>query len=514
MLYSPLIVYILGGDNLKSIVKIENMYKSFYGAMALNGMNFNMNEGEIRSLIGENGCGKSTMIKVISGFHPFDSGDMYINDKPYKKISPSESIAEGIQVIYQDFSLFPNMTIAENIMMYSAVAKGNAVIHWKEIRKKAEDILKKVQFDIDPDMYVADLNVAQKQMVAICRAIVQNARLLIMDEPTTALTTREVERLFEIVRKLKEEGVSVLFVSHKLDEIAEICDSYTIMRNGKNVFQSEAGEGKLSKEDMVYYMTGKKFSSERHVYIEQSPIPALKLNSLTLDGTFENINFSLYKGEVLGVTGLLGCGNGELVETLFGIRKATGGSVEVAGKNVGIFESVDDALNNKIAYVPEDRLTEGLHLDQSIEDNAIARIVRNYTGHCGLLKMKALRKKQKESLGSMNVAGMVPTNPVNSLSGGNQQKIVLIKWLASNPDILILNSPTVGVDVGAKSDIHKIIRDLAREQGVAVLVVSSDMYEVMQICNRVLIMKDGKISQEIDIKDTSMDELEELVAAD
>lgn len=217
---------------------------------------------------------------------------------------------------------------------------------------------------------------------------------------------------------------------------------------------------------------------------------------------------------VLGVTGLLGCGNGELVETLFGIRKATGGSVEVAGKNVGIFESVDDALNNKIAYVPEDRLTEGLHLDQSIEDNAIARIVRNYTGHCGLLKMKALRKKQKESLGSMNVAGMVPTNPVNSLSGGNQQKIVLIKWLASNPDILILNSPTVGVDVGAKSDIHKIIRDLAREQGVAVLVVSSDMYEVMQICNRVLIMKDGKISQEIDIKDTSMDELEELVAAD
>ena len=286
------------------------------------------------------------------------------------------------------------------------------------------------------------------------------------------------------------------------------------MRNGKNVFQSEAGEGKLSKEDMVYYMTGKKFSSERHVYIEQSPIPALKLNSLTLDGAFENIDFSLYKGEVLGVTGLLGCGNGELVETLFGIRKATGGSVEVAGKNVGIFESVDDALNNKIAYVPEDRLTEGLHLDQSIEDNAIARIVRNYTGHCGLLKMKALRKKQKESLGSMNVAGMVPTNPVNSLSGGNQQKIVLIKWLASNPDILILNSPTVGVDVGAKSDIHKIIRDLAREQGMAVLVVSSDMYEVMQICNRVLIMKDGKISQEIDIKDTSMDELEELVAAD
>lgn len=514
MSHSPLLILMLGGDNLKNIVKIKNMYKSFYGAMALNGMDFSMNEGEIRCLIGENGCGKSTMIKVISGFHPFDSGELYINDKLYKKITPSESIAEGIQVIYQDFSLFPNMTIAENIMMYSTVAKGDIAINWKEIRKKAEDILKKVQFDIDPNMYVADLNVAQKQMVVICRAIVQNARLLIMDEPTTALTTREVERLFEIVRKLKEDGVSVLFVSHKLDEIAEICDSYTIMRNGKNVFQSEVGEGKLSKEDMVYYMTGKKFTSETHVYVEQSPIPALKLNDLTLDGAFENINFSLYKGEVLGITGLLGCGNAELVETLFGIKKATGGSIEIAGKNVGIFGCVDDALNSKIAYVPEDRLTEGLHLNQSIADNAIARILRNYTGHMGLLKMKELRKKQKESLSSMSVAGMVPENPANSLSGGNQQKIVLIKWLASNPDILILNSPTVGVDVGAKSDIHKIIRDLAREKGVAVLVVSSDMYEIMQICNRVLLMKEGKISQEIDIKDTSMDELEELAAAD
>ena len=231
-------------------------------------------------------------------------------------------------------------------------------------------------------------------------------------------------------------------------------------------------------------------------------------------GAFENINFSLYKGEVLGITGLLGCGNAELVETLFGIKKATGGSIEIAGKNVGIFGCVDDALNSKIAYVPEDRLTEGLHLNQSIADNAIARILRNYTGHMGLLKMKELRKKQKESLSSMSVAGMVPENPANSLSGGNQQKIVLIKWLASNPDILILNSPTVGVDVGAKSDIHKIIRDLAREKGVAVLVVSSDMYEIMQICNRVLLMKEGKISQEIDIKDTSMDELEELAAAD
>ena len=499
---------------MKNIVRIKNMYKSFYGAMALNGMDFSMNEGEIRCLIGENGCGKSTMIKVISGFHPFDSGELYINDKLYKKITPAESIAEGVQVIYQDFSLFPNMTIAENIMMYSTVAGKKPCVNWKTIRSQAMRILQKVQFDIDPDTYVADLNVAQKQMVAICRAIVQDARLLIMDEPTTALTTKEVERLFAIVRKLKADGVSVLFVSHKLDEVSAICDSFTIMRNGKNVYQSDSGEESLSKEDMVYYMTGKKFTSETHVYQPVSTIPALTLKGLTLEGAFSDINFSLYKGEILGITGLLGCGLSELAETLFGLREATGGSLEVAGKDVGVFRKVDDALANKIAYVPEDRLTEGLHLDQSIADNAISRIVRNFTGPMGILDMKALRKKQKESLSTMSVAGMVPDNPANSLSGGNQQKIVLIKWLASNPDILILNCPTVGVDVGAKSDIHRIVRNLANEKGVAVIMVSNDMYEIMQTCNRVLIMKEGHISREINIKDTTMDQLEELVAAE
>lgn len=482
--------------------------------MALDGMDFEMNEGEIRCLIGENGCGKSTMIKVISGFHPYDSGELYINGKQYRKITPSESIAEGIQVIYQDFALFPNMTIAENIMMYSTVAEKKSVVNWKEIRRRAVEILKKVQFDIDPDSYVADLNVAQKQMVAICRAMVQNAKLLIMDEPTTALTIKEVERLFEIVRKLKEEGVAILFVSHKLDEIAEICDSYTIMRNGKNVYQSNIGDGKLSKEEMVYYMTGKKFASEMHTYKPVDKTPALKLNHLSLDGYFKDVDFSLYRGEVLGITGLLGCGRSELAETLFGLKTATAGSIEVAGKDVGVFKCVNDALENKIAYVPEDRLTEGLNLNQSIADNAIARIVRNYANKAGILNKKALKKKQEESLSSMSVKGMVPGNPANSLSGGNQQKIVLIKWLASDPDILLLNCPTVGVDVGAKSDIHRIIRGLASDKGVAVIVVSDDIYEIMQTCNRVLVMKDGQISDEIQVKDTTMDALEELVAAD
>ena len=499
---------------MKNIVTIKDMYKSFYGAMALNGMNFTVNEGEVRCLIGENGCGKSTMIKVISGFHGFDSGELQINGKTYRKITPAESIAEGIQVIYQDFALFPNMTIAENIMMYSTVAGKKAHINWKEVRQRAVDTLHKIKFEIDPDIYIADLNVAQKQMVAICRAIVQNAKLLIMDEPTTALTTKEVERLFSIVRQLKSEGVSVLFVSHKLDEVIEICDSYTVMRNGEDVYCSNKGDSKLTKEEMVFYMTGKKFDSQTYHYEQTDAQPVLELKELTMEPTFRNISLKLHQGEILGITGLLGCGRSELAEALFGLRIATGGQIEINGKDVGIFKNVDDALRCGIAYVPEDRLTEGLHLAQSIADNSISRIVRNYANCFGVLRIKALRSKQTEGLNSMSVAGMVPQNPANSLSGGNQQKIVLIKWLASNPDILILNCPTVGVDVGAKNDIHRIVRDLARDKGVGVIIISNDMYEIMQTCNRVLLMKNGMIDQEIQTSEATMDALEELAAAD
>ena len=493
---------------MKAIVEVQNLYKSFYGALALNGMNFTINEGEIRCLIGENGCGKSTLIKVISGFHSFDSGELIINNKKYEKITTAEAIAEGIQVIYQDFSLFPNMTIAENIMMYSTVAERKIYVDWNDIKASAQKILDQVGFEIDPNLYVAGLSVAQKQMVAICRAIVQKAKLLIMDEPTTALTTKEVQRLFEIVRRLKDSGVSVLFVSHKLDEVSQICDSYTIMRNGRRVFQSDVGDAKITNEEIVYYMTGKRYSNSKFTYVPKNDIPAMKVNGLCYKKAFRDIQFTLRKGEVLGITGLLGCGRSELAKALFGLITPTKGSIEISGKNVGIFRNVEEAIRYKIAYVPEDRLTEGLHLDQSIADNIIARIIRDYTNKAGIVNVKRLKKKQYESMNLMEVTGMIPGNPANSLSGGNQQKIVLMKWLASDPDILILNCPTVGVDVGAKSDIHNIIKDLAKEKGIGVIVVSNDNYELMQTCNRVLVMKEGFVVEELFIKDQTLDEFE------
>lgn len=499
---------------MDSIVTVKDMYKSFFGVVAMDGMNFTVNQGEVRCLIGENGCGKSSMIKTISGFYTPDSGQITINGKQYKKITPAESIAEGIQVIYQDFSLFPNMTIAENIMMYDSIASGHTFVRWKSIYERAEQTLRKINFRIDLNKYVYQLNVAEMQMVAICRAIAQEAKLIIMDEPTTALTTNEVEKLFEVVRELKSHNVAVLFVSHKLDEILHICDSITVMRNGKNVFETFPGDPKPLKEELIFYMTGKRFEQTCFAF-QPAPdaVPLLQAKSLGKTGAFEDVSFSLYAGEILGITGLLGCGRQELAECIFGVDTAQNGSLAIDGKDVGVFHSVQDALAHQIAYVPEDRLLKGLHLEQSIAKNALSRIVGSLVNKYGILRKKAMDKAETEVLSSVHIAGMKPHNPARSLSGGNQQKVVLVKWLASNPRILVLNCPTVGVDVGAKDEIHKIIKKLAAK-GMGVIVISDDIPEVMQLCCRVLVMRNGRISDEVQTNDTTMEALEALLAED
>ncbi len=496
---------------MSDIVNVKDMYKSFFGAVALDGMNFSIGEGEVHSLIGENGCGKSTMIKVISGFHTFDKGHLYINGKEYEKITPIESMGEGIQVIYQDFSLFPKMTIAENITMYDAVKKNNKFVNWNKMRADAKKALDRIKFDIDIDKYVYELNVAQKQMVAICRAIAQDAKLIIMDEPTTALTSMEIENLFKMVGRLKSSGVSVLFVSHKLDEVLKISDNITVMRNGKNVYESN-GES-LSKEELIYHMTGKKISEERFNFVKTSDEPLMQVKDYCMKNRFTDINFSLYKGEILGITGLLGCGRNELAKSLFGIMPATSGSIEINGKDIGIIKNVQQSLKYDIGYVPEDRITEGLHMEQTIADNSISRIIGTLVGKNRLLDKKKVQEKKDEILSLVHITGMRPLNPVKSLSGGNQQKIVLAKWLAANPQILILNSPTVGVDVNAKSEIHNIIKNLAAKSSIGIIVISDDIPELMYLCNRVLIMKKGHITGESIIKETSMEKLEACIEA-
>ena len=499
---------------MKDIICIRDMYKSFFGVIAMDGMNFTVKEGEVHCLCGENGCGKSSMIKVISGFYTYDEGQLTINGRDYRRITPTESMKEGIQVIYQDFSLFANMTIMENITMYDCVNSGKQTVNWKEMRRRAQETLDKIKFDIDLDKYVYELSTAEMQMVAICRAIAQEAKLVIMDEPTTALTTREVEKLFEVVKHLKAEGIAVLFVSHKLDEVLEICDTITVMRNGRNVYELRDKQQLPTKEELIYHMTGKKFEQKAHDFrLEEGMKPIMSARNLSREDGFTDINFDLYPGEIMGITGLLGCGREALAEALFGVLPAQSGHMEIDGQNIGILGSVQDALKHRIAYLPEDRLLKGLHLEQAIEDNAVARIIGDLCNKAGTLRKKEVKEKKKSILSSMHIAGMRPRNPVKSLSGGNQQKVALLKWLASNPRILILNCPTVGVDVGAKAEIHEIVKKLAH-QGLGVIVISDDIPEVMQVCSRVIIMKNGRFAEEMQIKDTTLEELESTLAAE
>jgi simple sugar transport system ATP-binding protein len=316
------------------------------------------------------------------------------------------------------------------------------------------------------------------------------------------------------VLALKAEGVSILFVSHKLDEVYRVCDSVTIMRNGTSVFSCNPGERIPTKEETIEYMTGHKVNTDcMSLDSENNPV-VMDVSGYSLDGAFEDISFKLHKGEVIGITGLLGCGRSELAESLFGVLPANGGSVTIKDKNLSIIGSIDQAMSAGISYVPDDRLTKGLCLRQSIYNNSLSCTVDDLSNKRGVIDYKAVKEFYKEAFSAISIPKFKGTNPVSSLSGGNQQKVVLIKWLATDPSILILNCPTVGVDVGAKSEILSLVADLAKTKGVGVIVISDDSYELLQICSRILIMKDGRISDEISSKNLSVDRLEEMINAE
>lgn len=441
-------------------LKLENIKKSFGGVQALKGVNLTINTGEIHCLAGENGCGKSTLIKVVSGAHDATYGDIYIEGKKIEHLNPIDSIRMGIQVIYQDFAVFPNLSVAENIAMNRALMTGAKKMDWKKARELAVDAMEQIGAHMDPDILVERLSVANKQMVAICRAIINDAKLLILDEPTTALTAKEVEKLNVIIRRLKDKGMAVVIVNHKLDEIYEIADRLTVLRNGENVATGLIEE--FDRARFVKCLTGRDLE-EITYRPEKSIKEILKVSDLTKGNTFQDVNFTLYEGDVLGVTGLLGSGRGEIGDALFGISPADSGEIVLNGKKIEI-KSVMDAIKYKIGYVPEDRLTQGLFLDRSIQDNTVAASIQKYLVK-GKLNHTEMYRVTEEWIKKIGCAAPSPKPNIRTLSGGNAQKMVIAKWLNTEPDLLILNGPTVGVDVGSKSDIHKILHDLAKKRG-------------------------------------------------
>ncbi len=481
---------------------LHNVHKYFSGVHAVNNLSLSIKKGEIHCLAGENGSGKSTLIKIISGIHTPEEGQILINGRQQTSLSPAQAISHGIQVIYQDFSLFNNLTVAENLTFNANLARKKQFINWHEIKKEAHSALSRLEIDIDLNREVGTLSVAQKQLIAIARALMFNARLLIMDEPTTALTGREVKVLFDIVRGIRAEGISILFVSHKMREMLEISDWITVIRNGSKVAEGPTSE--FDEKLLTWHMTGQQFSHEKYFCPEKTEIPRLELRNFC-GRAFTDINLQLYRKEIVGITGLLGSGRTELAQALFGMEPNFLGEVIIDGEPVTL-RSIQQAIASGIAYVPEDRLSEGLFLSQSILRNILATTLDDHKTTLFFDRKKA----------NIKAAGMVEDltintvnirNSVSTLSGGNQQRVVLAKWLLTQARVLILNGPTVGVDVGSKAEIHQKIRTITSEKALSVLMISDDIQELVYNCNRILIMHRGRFIDEIPAEKTEENDI-------
>ncbi len=489
------------------LLQMTGICKSFAGVHALDHVNFAIRPGKVMCLAGENGCGKSTLVKIISGVYTRDEGEVVFEGNPISKITPAEATRLGIQVIYQDLSIFPNLTVMENLAINSEITEGKKFVNRKRWEATAKEALSKIGYEIDLQAKMGELSVADKQLVAICRALLFNAKLIIMDEPTTALTKREVDALFKTVRQLKDSGIAIMFISHKTEEIFEISDDVCIMRNGKNVYAGPTAE--LTRQDFTFHMTGRELTDDHFVPKNISKEPVLKVEHLCQKNKYQDVSFELRKGEILGVTGLLGSGRTELALSLFGLGKPDSGTITLNGQEVKITSPIQ-AQKLRIGYVPEDRLTEGLCLQQPIADNITLSSLKRLSKAMGFLRHQDILDdaniwKEKFSIATDDVRRFAST-----LSGGNQQKIVLSKWLSNDLDVLILNGPTVGVDVGAKQDIHHLIHELANE-GLAVIIISDDLSEVVVNCSRVIVMRDGSIVGELTGSDIPEEDIIEII---
>ncbi len=487
---------------------LKNIHKSFSGVHALNDMSLSIQPGEIHCLAGENGSGKSTLIKVISGVYTPDSGTISISGEVFHKLTPIQSLSRGIQVIYQDFSLFGNLTVAENLALNAQLHDNRIFVNWRETYAIAAKALDQLHIDLDLHALVDDLPVSGKQLVAIAKALMFDARLIIMDEPTTALTGKEVANLFDIVRHIQKQGISILFVSHKMREMLEISERLTIIRNGAKVADGPTSD--FTEAAITTAMTGQNVRSSQFVFTPDiSETPRLQVNGLTIPNECDNLDLTLYKGEIVGITGLLGSGRTPLAKALFGMTKHSG-KILVDGKTVAL-ESVRSAIDNGIAYVPEDRLSEGLFASQSINRNLLAAAYDRIAGLFGVVDRNKGSRLTEDLIHNLKIATPSGNNPVNSLSGGNQQRVVLGRWLLTDAKVLILNGPTVGVDVGSKAEIHAMVRTLAEQNGLSVLMISDDVPELIQNCNRILIIHRGQFVREIQASEADEDKINELL---
>ena len=470
-------------------IQLKKVNKSYPGIHALKNFNFELAAGEVHCLCGENGSGKSTFIKIISGVETPDLGaEIWIDGVHRVHHSASSAISNGIQVIYQDMSLFPNLTVCENIT-FSQMMASKGLVSRKKLESIAYAALAELGISMDLDRKVETLSVAQQQLVEICRALTSNLQLLILDEPTASLTRKEVNALFLSLARLKKKGISILFVSHKLGEVFEIAERITVIRDGEKIGVFDPNE--LNSDQLIFHMTGQVQASLPPSILPAENPPALEVRNLCRRAEYQDISFTLKKGEILGITGLLGSGRTELALSLFGMSRPDSGAILVASE-VMTFKSNRDAIRAGIAYVSENRRDVGLLLEQSILDNLSITVLDKFLNKFRFLSEKKRRIFSEQGAKNLGVKTSSIDVLAGTLSGGNQQKVVLSKWLNVAPKILILDEPTIGIDVVAKNSIHTLIKHLA-EEGMSIIMISDEVAEVMRNCLRVLVMQEGRI---------------------
>ena len=496
-------------DDSVPFLRLENVSKRFGGTVALDRVDWQIMPGELHCLVGENGSGKSTLIKIVAGVHtPDPGGRILIGGTEVTSLTPHRAKGLGIQFIYQDLSLFPNLSVVENIAIDLELGAGFKPVPKREMRRRTEEVLSRLGFSLPLDAKVGALPIAQRQVVAICRGLVADARLLFMDEPTASLTRHEVDALLAVVRRLKELGIAVVFVSHRLEEVTEIAERVTVLRDGRKVGTYPAAE--VDDRRLAELMTGSRFEHSILARDLGTRRPVLEVEGAGRVGEFADVSFTLHEGEVLGLTGLLGAGRTELALALFGMAPLDSGAIRIGGRMVRL-RSNQDAIAAGIAYLSEDRLTLGLNMRQSIGDNIVLAVLRRLA-RFGFVSNEARRRTAQSWVDRLAIKISALDAPVQTLSGGNQQRVVLAKWLETQPRILILDSPTVGVDIRNKHGIYDIVRELAA-RNVAVLLISDEVPEVYYNSDRVLHMRDGRIVGEHRPSSASEEDLRSAVYA-
>lgn len=492
----------------QSLLELKNITKKFPGVKALDNVQLDVRAGEVHVIMGENGAGKSTLMKIVDGIYHPDEGEVLIRGKNTKINSPIEAMNYGIAMIHQELNSALNMTVAENVFLGRESGKG-FLYDRKEMNRKTTEVLAKLGIDLNPDTKVSELSVAKRQMVEIAKAVSINAEIIIMDEPTSAISDKEVEALFKIIHDFRESGKGIVYISHKMDEIFRIADRITVMRDGQTVGTYLANE--ITEDQLITKMVGREI---KNIYPPQTEHEMgdtiLEVQGLSCGKAFHDVSFKLRKGEILGLSGLMGAGRSEIVETIFGLRKKDGGKVLLNGAELEVKKPAD-AIKAGIAFITEDRVQSGLNLKTSVKKDMSILSLDQF---CNKFKVLSGRKENEavdKAIKWLNVKTPTRDQNIKNLSGGNQQKVIIARWLLNEPDVLIMDEPTRGIDVGAKYEIYNIMRELTAK-GKAILMISSEMPEIIGMCDRAVIMHEGRMTGELDKDEMTQEKIMKLAA--